>query len=86
MTYIKVQGTIYNQIGMYGGNVHLGKATDVNNDVVKEGVIWEMQPFLNENEFSKVDKVKLIYYNIIRFFKVDVFGRSSFKSLYQKIW
>lgn len=88
MKYIKVNGIIYNQIvtTMYGSYVYLGKATDVNNDVVKEGVIWEMQPFYYESEFSKVDKLCVIYYNIVRFFKVNVFGKSDFKSFIQKIW
>jgi hypothetical protein len=86
MTYIKVRGIIYNQIGMYGGYVYLGKPTDVNNDVLYEGLIWEMQPFLYESEFSKVDNLKLIFYNIVRFFKVDVFGKSDFKTFCQKIW
>lgn len=85
MRYIKVEGIIYTQLGMYGGKVHLGKTTDVNNEVVKDGVIWEMQPFLYESEFSKLDKLCVIYYNIIRFFKVDVFGKSEFKTLIQKL-
>ena len=45
MKYIEVQGVIYTELGCYGGNIHLGRKFDLNNEVVKTGVIWEMQPW-----------------------------------------
>jgi hypothetical protein len=49
MEFIKVQNKLYTVLGMYGGYAYLGLPLDVNNDVVKNGVIWEMQPFYWEN-------------------------------------
>jgi hypothetical protein len=47
---IKVQGEWYNLLAIYSGRCYLSKLTDIKNDIVKEGVIWEMQPFFYENE------------------------------------
>lgn len=47
---IKVQGKWYNLLAIYSGRCYLSKLTDIKNDIVKEGVIWEMQPFFYENE------------------------------------
>ena len=76
MKYVWIQGKYYSQLGLYGGKIYLGKPTDVNNEVVKSGVIWEMQPFFCNEEVSKIVKH---YFNIIRFFKVDIWGNSKFK-------
>jgi hypothetical protein len=72
---IKVQGKIYSQLGLYGGRIYLGNPYNVNNDVVKDGVIWEMQPF-----FEKVPFYIYFYFNFIRYFKKDVFNKSEYKS------
>jgi hypothetical protein len=77
---MKVNGKIYNVIGLYGGNIYLGNPYDVNNDVVKNGVIWEMQPFYND-----VSKVIKLYFTITRFFSTDVFGKSEFKNKLSKV-
>jgi hypothetical protein len=47
---IKVQGKWYNLLAIYSGRCYLSKLTDIKNDIVKDGVIWEMQPFFYENE------------------------------------
>jgi hypothetical protein len=80
MEFIKVQNKLYTVLGMYGGYAYLGLPLDVNNDVVKNGVIWEMQPFYWENSISHPDKIKILYFKIIRFFKKDCFGKSKFKT------
>jgi hypothetical protein len=72
---IKIQGKIYNVIGLYDGYIYLGNPYDVNNDVVKNRVIWEMQPF-----YDGVPKITNCYFFYIRFFKKDVFGKSEFKN------
>ena len=61
---INVQGKIYNVLAMYGGNIFLGSPSDTNNDVVREGIIWEMQPFS-----EKTPKAKYYYYSLVRFLK-----------------
>ena len=48
---IKVEGKWYIILGMYGGRCYLGNLFDLNNEVVKRGVIWEMQPFFYQHEF-----------------------------------
>jgi hypothetical protein len=73
--FINVQGKTYSIIGIYGGQIYLGNPNDVNNGVIKEGIIWEMQPF-----YEKTSKTINFYYSFIRFFKIDVFGRSKFKN------
>lgn len=83
--FIKVQGKIYLLLGMYGGHAHLGLPFDVNNDVVQSCVIWEKQPFYNENEFGLRDRAFVNISLLIRYFKVDVFGNSNFKSFSKKI-
>ena len=70
---IKVQGKIYNVLGIYGGHIHLGNPYDVNNEVIKKGVIWEMQPF-----FENISQLVYLYFSLTRFFKKDVFGQSEF--------
>jgi len=35
---------------MYGGRAYLSNLLDTYNEVEKEGVIWEMQPFFYQNE------------------------------------
>ena len=47
---IKVQGKWYHLLGMWGGQCYLGNVTDICNEVEKEGIIWNMQPFFHENE------------------------------------
>jgi len=47
---INVQGKWYNLLGMYGGRAYLSNLLDTYNEVEKEGVIWEMQPFFYQNE------------------------------------
>jgi len=47
---INVQGKWYNLLGMYGGRCYLGKITDSYNEIIKSGIIWEMQPFFYQNE------------------------------------
>lgn len=76
MKLIKIQGKLYNLLGMYGGKVYVSKLFDVNNNVVKKGIIWEMQPFYWDKDINYLLK-SFIY--IIRYFKVDVFGNSQFK-------
>lgn len=66
---INVQGKIYNILAIYGGNIFLGNPYGLNNDIVREGTIWEMQPF---NE--KIPKAKYYYYSVIRFFKFFCFN------------
>lgn len=70
----RIHGKIYNVLGLYGGNIYLGNPYDVNNDVIKKGVIWEMQPFHKD-----VPMTKILYFYLIRYFKKDVFGNSDFK-------
>ncbi len=77
---IKVQGKIYSIVGIYGGYIHLGNPYDVNNEVIKEGVIWEMQPF-----YEELPQIINLYYSFIRFFKTDVFGKSEFKNILSSI-
>lgn len=72
---IRVENKIYSELSLTGGHVSLGNPFDVNNEVVKQGVIWEMQPF-----FDKIPFYIYCYINFIRYFKKDVFGRSDFKS------
>lgn len=48
---IKVQGKWYILLAMYGGKCYLSKLFDIWNEVEKEGVIWEMQPFFYQHEF-----------------------------------
>lgn len=83
--FIKVQGKIYLLLGMYGGHAHLGLPFDVNNDVIQSCVIWEKQPFYNENEFGFKDRVFVNICLLVRYFKVDVFGNSNFKSFSKKV-
>jgi len=83
--FIKIKGEIYTLLGMYGGRGHFGHPTDVNNESALVAVIWEKQPFFYENEMNKIDKMKVAYYRCIRFFKSDVFGRSGFKTLINKV-
>jgi hypothetical protein len=47
---INIQGKWYNHLGTWGGKCYLGKITDHNNEVEKQGVIWKMQPFFYQNE------------------------------------
>lgn len=75
MRLIEIQGVLYNQLGMYGGKVYLGKPLDVNNEVVKAGIIWEMQPFKDEKEINTL--IKTFVY-VVRYFSRDVFGQSQF--------
>lgn len=42
MKYIWVQGKYYSQLGMFGGVVHLGRPTDVNNESIRREIIWEV--------------------------------------------
>jgi len=46
----------------------LGNPFDIKNDVVREGVFWEMQPFT-----EKTPKTKYYYYSVVRFFKFFYF-------------
>lgn len=78
MKYIWTKGKYYSQLGVYGGRVHLGKPLDVNNESVKSGVIWEMQPFSWAEETPILIRK---YFDFIRFFKTDVFGNSGIKNL-----
>jgi hypothetical protein len=71
---IKVQGTTYSILGLYSGYIYLGNPYNVNNNVVRDGVIWEMQPFCRE-----LPQALTFYYTCIRFFKTNTFGRSCFK-------
>ena len=77
---IKVQGKIYNILGVYGGHIHLGNQNDVNNEVTKKGVIWEMQPF-----FENISKARYLYFSLSRYFRKDVIGHSAFKEKLSKI-
>lgn len=79
--YMKIQGKYYHLLGMYGGNAHLGEPTDVNNEVVKSDIIWFMQPFFWHTQTPFYVRW---YYDTIRFFKVDVFGRSGFRTFIKK--
>lgn len=72
---INLQGKTYSILRIYGGYVYLGNPYDVNNEVVKEGIIWEMQPFN-----KKMPNITNLYYSVTRFFKTDVFGKSEFKN------
>jgi hypothetical protein len=56
---IKVQGKIYSQLGLYGGRIYLGNPQGIKNNVIRKGVIWEMQPFQREIPIRFY-----IYYNI----------------------
>lgn len=80
--FMRVQGQLYCLLGMYGGIASLSKPTDVNNQVVKRGVIWEMQPFQFHQETKSI---KILYYRTVRFFKKDVWGRSDFQKLLKRI-
>lgn len=71
---MRVEGKIYNVLGLNGGYIYLGNPYDVNNGVLKKGVIWEMQPF-----FDDVPKINYLYFSLARYFKKDVFGNSDFK-------
>lgn len=62
---IKVQGKWYNLLGMWGGQCYLGNLTDMDNEVEKSGIIWEMQPFFYEDEVWYGKYIKNLY-NIIR--------------------
>ncbi|OYX82451.1 MAG: hypothetical protein B7Y83_14725 [Flavobacteriales bacterium 32-34-25] len=76
LNLMKVGNKTYLILGLYGGYVYLGNPYDINNEVIKEGVIWEMQPF-----HEKIPKIINLYYSFIRFFKIDVFGKSEFKNI-----
>jgi len=78
--FIKVHNKIYLLLGMYGGYAHLGLPFDVNNNVIERGVIWEKQPFYHENEFGFKDRAFVQLCLLVRYFKIDVFGNSGFKS------
>lgn len=80
LEFINVQGKTYSILGIYGGHIHLGNPYDVNNEVIKQGVIWEMQPF-----YDKLPKIINLYFSFARFFKTDVFGKSEFKNKLSKI-
>lgn len=70
---IKVQGEIYSKLGIYGGRIYLGNPYNINNQSVKHGLMWEMQPFSEKVPFY-------IYFYFIWSFKKDVFDKSEYKS------
>lgn len=47
---INVDGHWYNVLGIYDGTCYLGKPTDIFNETVKQGVLWEMSPFFYSHE------------------------------------
>lgn len=71
----KVGGKIYEELGMSGGYVYLGSIWDPNREVIKEGVIWYMQPFYYDNEISYLIKIAIY---VVRYFMKDCLGRSQF--------
>lgn len=75
---IKIQGSWYILHGMYGGSFHAGSLFDLDNGIIKDGIIWEQQPFLYEHEFwyGKILHNTVKNLRIIKqFFVGDVFGR-----------
>lgn len=75
---MKVEGKIYNILGLYGGYIYLGNPNDVNNDVVKSGVIWEMQPF-----YGDVPKINYLYFSLARYFKKMYLVKANLKIKYR---
>lgn len=74
--FITVNGEHYTLLGMYSGIAHLGKPLDVNNNIIKSGIIWEMGGWKYGIPFFKT-----IRFIIYRFFKKDCFGNWGFKNL-----
>lgn len=64
---INIQGQWYNLLGMWGGRCYVSKLDDIDNEVYKSGVVWEMQPFILENEIWYSSIIKT-YYNVIRLY------------------
>lgn len=72
--FIKIQGRYYTILSLHGGYICLGHPTDVNNDIVKRGIIWEMSPFSYPSKFN----IYVITYRFIRFFKPNIWMQSDF--------
>ena len=61
---IKVQGEWFILLGMNGGMASLGSLWNINNCVVRRGIIWEMQPFCYQHEFWYGKILQSIVYKI----------------------
>jgi hypothetical protein len=66
---INVQGKWYNLLLMSGGKAYLSNLFDTYNEVEKEGVIWEMQPFFYQNEIWYGPILQKIIYKLRQFKK-----------------
>lgn len=62
---INIQGKWYNHLGTWSGKCYLGKITDHYNEVEKEGIIWNLQPFFYQNEVW-YGKILYMWFKIIR--------------------
>jgi len=49
-TIINIQGKWYHLLLSSWGKVYLSKLLDIDNEVEKEGIVWNMQPFFYQNE------------------------------------
>lgn len=81
---IKIKGKWFLLLGMYGGHFSCSNLFDVNNDICLQGVIWEHQPFFEQNEVwyggllnFLVHKIRII----IQFVKGDAFGNHYHDSI-----
>lgn len=79
---MKIKNHWYSLLLMNGGIAHLGKPLDVNNDVVYSIVIWLNQPFKYPEETPWYVKT---WFDLIRWFKPDVFGRSGLKKFIKNL-
>lgn len=72
--FIKIQDKYYTILSLHGWSICLGRPTDVNNEIVKRGIIWEMSPFSHPSKIN----IYVIVYRLIRFFKPNVWRQSDF--------
>lgn len=68
MKLIKINGVWYKVLMMSGGYSYLSGVFDVNNNVKKSGVLWEMGPHFYSDEFW-YGGIMSSCVNLIRYFK-----------------
>ena len=72
---INIKGKWLVLLGMNGGHFTCSNLFDINNDFCLQGVIWEHQPFFEQNEIWYGNILKFIVHKsriIIQFVKGDV--------------
>jgi hypothetical protein len=70
---IKIDNKWYNLLYLQGGYFYVGEIFDINNNVIKQGVIWEQKRFFEQHEFW-YGYIFNKTVRLIRFIKQLIFG------------